>query len=121
MFTQSTTFIGSLENLSVVTSMRRSAEARRGTRRGEQNTLGVHPAVNTGAHGLPHVSKIVFDLFLAVQRQFVLNHHAGQGQTGLFAVAQHLGGRFKRMGHIDVARALFTKVFFVNDKAAADG
>ena len=70
---------------------------------------------------MPHVSKIVFDLFLAVQRQFVLHHHAGEGETGLFAIGQHLGGRFKRIGHIHIARALFAKVFFVNDKAAADG
>lgn len=75
MFTQSMTFIGSLDSLSLETSIRRRADARRGTRNGPQYAFGIHPAIDTCLHGLPDMREILVDLFLAVQRQFVL--HSG--------------------------------------------
>ena len=70
---------------------------------------------------MPDVGKIVFNLLFAVQGQFVLHHHAGEGKTGLFAVAQHLGRRFERVRHADVADAVFAKMLFIHDETTADG
>ncbi|MNF10879.1 hypothetical protein D3C80_2119570 [compost metagenome] len=37
------------------------------------------------------------------------------------AIIEHLFGGFKRIRHVDVARGVFTKVLFIDDKTAADG
>ncbi len=69
ILTQSTTFIGSLESLSLATSRRRSAEARRGTRSERAARPRCSSAVDqASAHGLPDVGEIILDLFFAVQR-----------------------------------------------------
>ena len=100
------------------TTQRRSAT--RHAQRPRQHTFGVHAAIDTGAHGLPDVFKIGLDLLLAVQRQFVLHHHAGERQTGFFAVAQHFLCRFKRIRNLQFARVFFAEMLFVDDKTAAD-
>ncbi len=52
--------------------------ATRYAQRPRQHAFGIHTAINTGLHGLPDVTEILFNLFLAMQRQFVLHHHAGE-------------------------------------------
>ncbi len=66
MFTQSMTFIGSLEEASLETSIRRSAGATRYAQRPRQRAyaFGIHTAINTGLHGLPDVTEVLFNLFL---------------------------------------------------------
>ena len=120
MLTQSITFIGSLESLSDATSMRRSAEARRGTRSGPGSTPSVF-AIDTGAHGLPDVAEVGVDLLLAVQCQFVLHHHAGQRQAGLAAVVEHFARGVERVRHFQLLLAGLAEVLLVDDEAAADG
>ena len=50
----------------------------RNTQFTRQHAFGVQTAIDAGAHGLPDVTEVGVDLLLAVQRQFVLHHHAGQ-------------------------------------------
>jgi hypothetical protein len=56
-----------------------------------------------------------------VQRQFVLHHHAGKRQAGLFTVVQHLLSGFERIRHVHIASGIFAEMLFINDKSAADG
>ena len=100
------------------TTQRRGAT--RHAQRTRQHAFGVHPAVDTGAHGLPDVGEIVLDLFFAVQRQLVLHHHPGERQAGLFTIRQHFLRRFKRVGHLQFVGVFFAEVLFIDDKAAAN-
>ena len=100
------------------TTQRRGAT--RYAQRARQHALGVHPAVDTGAHGLPDVGEIILDLFFAVQSQLVLHHHPGERQASLFAVGQHFLRRFKWVGHLQFVGVFLAEVLFVDNKAAAD-
>ncbi len=61
------------------TSIRRSAEGDAvRAQRPRQNAFGIHTAINTSLHGLPDVLKYSSISFFAMQRQFVLHHHAGE-------------------------------------------
>lgn len=61
------------------------------------------------------------DLFLAVQRQFVLHSETRQRIAGFITVREQFGGRFERIRHAHFVGSILTKVFFIDDKTAADG
>ncbi|MNC42647.1 hypothetical protein D3C75_914670 [compost metagenome] len=66
--------------------------AARHTQWARQHAFGIHAAIDTGTHGLPDVSKILFDFFTAVQSQLVLHNHARKGHACLFTMVEHLFG-----------------------------
>ena len=65
--------------------------------------------------------EILVDLFLAVQRQFVLHSETRQRIAGFITVREQFGGRFERIRHAHFVGSILTKVFFIDDKTAADG
>ena len=65
--------------------------------------------------------EILVDLFLAVQRQFVLHSETRQRIAGFITVREQFGGRFERIRHAHFVGGILTKVFFIDDKTAADG
>ena len=67
------------------------------------------------------MSEILVDLFLAVQRQFVLHGETRQRIAGFITVREQFGGRFERIRHAHFVGGILTKVFFIDDKTAADG
>ena len=92
----------------------------RHAQRPRQHAFGVQTAIDTGAHGLPDVAEVGLDLLLAVQRQFVLHHHAGQRQPGLAAVIEHFARGVERIGHLQLLLGVLTEVLLVDDETAAD-
>ena len=77
--------------------------------------------LDAALHHCPDVGEVLFQLFFAVQREFVLHHQAGQRQPGFAAVTLQVGGAAVRVWHRDRRFGLLAKVFFVDDKTAADG
>ncbi len=47
--------------------------AQRDAQRPRQHAFGLHTTIHTGLHGLSDVTELLFNLFLALQRQFVLH------------------------------------------------
>ncbi|CCJ75673.1 hypothetical protein BN135_737 [Cronobacter muytjensii 530] len=93
----------------------------RHTQRARKHAFRIHAAINTGAHGLPDVSEIVFDFFFAVQRQLIFHDQPGERQAGLFAVRQQIFCRVERIRHTHFIAGGFAEILFVDDKTAADG
>ncbi len=70
---------------------------------------------------MPDVAEVLFNLFLAVQCEFVLHHHARERETGAVAVFQHFGRGFERIRYANLIRCILAKMFFINDEPTANG
>ncbi len=70
---------------------------------------------------MPDVTEVGVDILLAVQRQLVLHHHAGERQAGLAAVVEHFARGVERIRHLQLLLGGLAEVLFIDDEAAADG